>query len=198
MNTRPLRRASLLSFAASGTVLAMTSTAFACTTFLGKLTVSAADPLTGATTTTAFTDGSGATHGYCPTPATVDNQVGGASELVPLAQGMYKASTFSLRVGPTTTCLPTQNSLKAEGTSRDNTYQVRWLNLTTNKLVGTLAPSCFVDGDRNQTVGTILITGGVAGPKSFPQGLSSAGDEVAICVKLDGAGAPPQVNLRMI
>lgn len=221
VHTRPLRKASVLGFTAGVALLSMTSSAFACTFFYGKLTVTATRVVNGVTqTSTAFADGNpNAFHSYCPTPAIVDAVSGGGSSIVYPAQAMYKAAMFTVTVGPTTTCGVTQNSLPS---SANGTYDVRWLNLTANNLnlletpvpspitspstppatTVNLAPNCNLNSLPFQVVGTISIAGGVSAPKTFSQQPTSVGDEVNICVKIPGSGAdapaPPQVKLRMI
>lgn len=201
------RKASLLGFTAGTLVLSMTGSAYACTYFYGKLTVTATSPTDPLLTSSAFTDGAGGyspnaleeggVHGYCPIPAPVDNRTGSAASAAYPAQGMYKAETFGLQVGPTTTCV-TQNQLTGE-LGGNATHDVRWLNMKN-------AVSQYCVSPNNDAVieskGSITLTDGV-GSGVFPQGTAAAGEVVKVCIRNDeslsstGASAP-DVKLLMI
>lgn len=189
------RRALGFGFAASVAVLATATVAFACTSFEGKVIVRATQPGTGATST-ASADGNGGLHGFCPAP-TADP---GVSEIVYPSQGMFRNTTFTVQVGTSTMCVGGQT------TAADTTYDVRWLNLTANlNALKDVGATCMNNNYSPVVVGAITVSGGTAGPTSFNQQASAAGDRVNVCVT-NSAGprpgstgsAPPEVKLFMI
>lgn len=188
------KRASALGLVAGGLVLAMASNAFACTYFGGKLTVRAAT-VTGAPTA-AFADGSrDGYHGYCPAPASVDNDNNGVSKFIYPEQAMAAAGSFTVEVGQTTTCLGDQN------VSDGGLHDVKWFNRTETRTTETelvFRDSCFAYGEK---IGEIQISStGLAPAQVFAQKATAPGDEVAVCLDPNNAGAvsPPEVRVFML
>lgn len=177
-------------------ILWMGAAAFACTAFAGKITVTATDPVAGGATSTASAEGNRGLHSYCPVPNAASGLDGGVSEIAYPAQGMFRNTTFTVKIEPTTACVP-QTTLDSA------TYEVRWLNLTQNGLLTDVAASCNNNKKYSPvTVGNMSVSGGVGGPTAYNQQASGAGDRVNICVtNADGTGtgtSAPELKLYMI
>lgn len=202
------RRASLLGFTAGALALSMTGSAYACTFFYGKVTVTTTRA--GYPNLIAFTDGAGSgsstnpleeggVHGYCPVPAPADNFTDAAVSGAYPAQGAYKAATFKLDVGKTTTCVK-NNSLVDAGLG-GATFRVRWLNM--NKAVSQICVSAANDAPGiSEDKGSITLMGGV-GSGVFNQGTAAVGDQVKVCIRdtvqdRNTGVSAPDVKLLMI
>lgn len=133
------KRKLLAGLAVSSAALIMASTAYACTVYRGRVTLTAV----GATTnTTATAVGAPGVHGYCSGDGvqTVD---------------MNAQNQFTLAVAPTTDC----------GGSKlpSGDYEVRWVNMTTSQtLNSSYLPwryNCNVAASNVYKLGTISVDG---------------------------------------
>ena len=177
-------------------ILWMGAAAFACTAFAGKITVTATDPVAGGATSTASAEGNDGLHSYCPVPHAASGLDGGVSEIAYPAQGMFRNTTFTVKVEPTTACV-------SQTTLDSATYEVRWLNLTQNGLLTTIGATCNNPAYGPVSVGNMSVSAaGVGGPTAYNQQASAAGDRVNICVTKatgDGTGtSAPELKLYMI
>lgn len=207
------RRASVLGFTAGALALSMTGSAYGCTFFYGKLTVSATKIINGQpVVSTAFADGSGGfaqksgAHGYCPT-----GSAAGLAEVVYPPQDMFIVPELTVQVGTTTTCAPTQTAFT---TPSGATGSVRWFNLNQTNTINQklaltdLSANCHLanEGYTVHTLGPISIAAnGNSAPTTFaqpPVSTVKVGDRVDICVTFTtnprpGDG-PPLVKLSMV
>lgn len=110
MHLRHPKRASLLGFVAGAAVLAMAGPAFACTMFLGKVTITGP----GNVSATYRGDGSDATNtttsGYCETPSRVEFKTGNDAAM-PFALAVERQSCATSQL-------------------KSGAYEVRWIKAT--------------------------------------------------------------------
>lgn len=181
MDSTSRRRGAVLGFAFGAAFLAMSSVAFACTVYQGKSTVS---DVNNGVATSAFSDGNGEAHGYCP----FGFDAGG----VPVRQPVDLTGSFTVTVGRTTTCV-NQTSLAG-----GKTYDVRWLNVTGNADLSANCNNAAYEGVTR--IGSITLdsngngsTSSVAVPAGFTAG------EVNVCVTISSdAPSAPEVWLHVV
>lgn len=175
MRASGTRRSLLISSVAGVAALAMASTAYACTTYKGKVTLTASG---GGVATAEGIDGF---HAYCSGDT---------------RQNIAIAGTFRLDVAPGPTC----GTRLADGG-----YNVKWLNLTANELGNIGPTNCNgpavlmgkiqVGGGSGSGSGTFVLPQVAGGPAPI--------GHVNICVESDGGGTAfrdgaPELYLNLI
>lgn len=126
-------------FAVSAAVMIMAGTAYACTVYKGKITLTA----TGSSNT-AVAQGANGVHAYC------------SGEVVHTVD-MNASNAFNLALAPATAA--------CGGASLPNdTYQVRWVNMTGSQVLQQpyvpLAYNCNSAATNVKVLGTLVTTGG--------------------------------------
>lgn len=182
------RRALVFGAGTVAALLGLTSAAFACTSYYGKLTVSDVDA--NGVTWSASADGNGGIHGYCPVPA----------DGVPFPQRVPIDLTgaFTVAVGTTTTCA--DNNSMADSNNATGTFDVKWVNVpvvpeeTDNPLPVCIAADTFED------LGDVTLSSSGAGNLNATLPAGNALGVVDICLAPDNASldSPPEVRLYVI
>lgn len=185
------RRAMVQGCVAVAAVVAMSSAAFACTTYRGKVTITDSGPLSSQSAPpshTAVAEGAAGVHTYC------------SGEL---PQDVRIVGTFSLAIGSTTSCSGSQNTLGA------GTYDVRVMPLPVSNPADSVTANCNVNKtEPTQKVGQITVNAsGVGSGTGYP--MPTVLGPVHVCVtstdfqvdlSLGGTGLPsaPELHLNLV
>lgn len=159
------RKVLLAPFGVMAVVLALSSVAYACTTFKGDMTVSGTSSSTGT--------GNNSSMGYC-------------QGITPSKAGVTRGTAFTVSVAPST-------NTNCVAQLSDMTAHVNYMMGAGPPSTGTDCMSSFLDTGGEIQIGTMAIRGGNgSGTYTIPSTQTKTGD-VQICVSSSGGGTGMQI-----